>query len=122
MKSKVNLTLWSFFWGIEDKDHISHGAAEGEWRLNGDLGIRTDTEKDQLFFCIFNWSEVYLQCFQLVVAVPLMAFPLSTSLGRNTEPQVAAALRAVTLLAEDNLAQSSACGNGLKIKISEIPN
>jgi len=67
-------------------------------------------EKDQLFQCIFNFDEVYLQCFQLVVAVPLMASPLSTSLWRNTEPQVAAGLGALTLQVEENLAQSSACG------------
>lgn len=49
-----------------------------------------------------------LQCFQRAVAVPLMAFPLSTSPWRSTEPQGVAALRASTLQAEENLAQSSA--------------
>lgn len=121
MKVKLTSLCDHFFLGNEDKDHISYVAAEGEWCLNGDLGVR-DTEKDQLFYCIFNLSEVYLQCFQLVVAVPLTAFPLSISLWRNTEPQVVAALRALTLQAEENLAQSSACEKGLKIKISEISN
>lgn len=51
-----------------------------------------------------------------------MAFPRSTSPWRNTEPQGAAALRALTLQAEENLAQSSACGKGVKIKRREIPN
>lgn len=104
------MILCFFGGGIEDKDHISHVAAEVEWHLNGDLGVRTDTKKVQLFNWIFNFSEVYLQYFQLVVAVPLVAFPPSTSLWKNTEPQVAAVLRALTLQAEENLARSSACG------------
>lgn len=53
---------------------------------------------------------MYLQCFQLVVAVPLMAFPLCISLWRNIEPQVAAGLGALIPQVEENLAQSSACG------------
>lgn len=110
MKVKLTSLCDYVFLGIEVKNHVSHVAAEGKWHLSGDPGIRADTEKDQLFYCIFNWSEVYLQCSQLVVAVPLRAFPLSTSLGRNTEPQGEAAPRALTLQAEENLAQSSACG------------
>lgn len=45
----VNLTLWSLVFGSEDKNHISSVAAEGESRLNGDLSVRADMEKDQLF-------------------------------------------------------------------------
>lgn len=99
-----------FFFGSEDKNHISSVAAEGDGCHNGNLSVRVDTENDQLFYRIFNLSKMYLQCFQLVVAVPLMAFPLSISLWRNIEPQVAAGLGALTPQVEKNLAQSSACG------------
>lgn len=75
----------------------------------GDLSVRRDKERD-LLFTARSTQEVYLQCFQLVVVVPSTAFPLSISLWRNTEPQAAAGLGALTLQVEENLAQSSACG------------
>lgn len=48
MNVKLTLCCGHCF-GSEDKDHGSSIVAEEEWCLNGDLGVRADMEKDQLF-------------------------------------------------------------------------